>query len=80
MRETFHVKVILRAAEITGGAVTLSQALGVSLHQVQVWMRGETPIPDVVMGRLLDTITDDTLRRLGNDCRVGSKTLRGPKT
>ena len=64
MRESMHVKVVFRAAQISGGAEALSQALGVPLREVQAWMRSEAPIPEEVFSRLLDTIIEDTLRKL----------------
>ena len=57
-----HAKVVFRAAQIKGGAVALSQALGVPLSEVQAWMRSEAPIPEPVFARLLDIIVEDTLR------------------
>ena len=62
MRESVHVKVVLRAAEIKGGARPLSQALGVSLGEVQCWMRSEAPLPERIFAELLDTIIEYTLR------------------
>jgi hypothetical protein len=79
MRESVHVKVVFRAAEIRGGAESLSRTLGVSLSEVQSWMRSEAPVPDRVFAQLLDTIIDDTLRRLGNECRITSKAPGSPK-
>ena len=64
MRESVHVKVVLRAAEIRGGAEPLSRALGVPLREVQSWMRSEAPLPECVFAKLLDTIVEDALRDL----------------
>lgn len=64
MRESVHVKVVFRAARIKGGAEELARYLGVTLHEVQAWMRAEEPIPDRVYTILLDTIIEDTLQQL----------------
>ena len=64
MRESMHVKVVFRAAEISGGAEALARALGVPLSEVQSWMRSEAPVPDRVFAALLDAIIEDTLREL----------------
>ena len=67
MRESIHAKVVLRAAQIRGGAVALSQALGVPLSEVQAWMRSETSIPEQVFVGLLDMIVEEAWRSLTND-------------
>jgi hypothetical protein len=67
MRESIHAKVVFRAAQISGGAVALSQALGVPLSVVQAWMRSEAPIPERLFARLLDMIVEDNLRTLATN-------------
>ena len=74
MRESLHVKVVLRAAQIIGGASALAEALGVSLREVQAWMRSEVPIPESVYCELLDVIAEDTLGKLSSGTnRSGSQ-------
>ena len=64
MRESLHVKVVFRAAEVMGGAAALAKAVGVPLQEVQAWMRSEAPIPAPVYFALLDAITEDVLGEL----------------
>jgi DNA-binding transcriptional regulator YdaS (Cro superfamily) len=79
MQESVHVKVVFRAAQIKGGAGALAQALGVSLQEVQSWMRGEMPIPERVYLELLDAITEDVLREIsGGSARSGNGGNRSP--
>ena len=66
MRESLHAKVIFRAAQAMGGASALAEAVGVSVQEVQSWMRSEAPIPEPVYCALLDAITDDVLGKLRN--------------
>jgi hypothetical protein len=66
MRESLHVRVAFRAAQIKGGVTSLAQALGVSLDELQSWMRSEAPVPDGILLQLLDMITDDTLVRIAS--------------
>ena len=72
MRESVHVKVVFRAAEIRGGAQALARALGVPLSEVQSWMRSETPLPERVLTELLDTIIEDALHKLARPANEGS--------
>ena len=64
MRESLHVKVIFHAAQIVGGTSALAEAVGVSVQDIQSWMRSEAPIPEPVYFELLDAITEDVLAGL----------------
>lgn len=66
MSESLHTRVIFHAAQIMGGAAALAQALGVSITEVQAWMRSEIPIPEPRYAELLDVIAEDTLNKLSD--------------
>jgi hypothetical protein len=68
--ESLHVKVVLRATEIKGGAVPLAQALGISPSAVQAWMHSAGPVPERYFMQLLDLIAEETLRELTERSRT----------
>lgn len=64
MGESLHVKLILRAAALVGGAAPLAKRLGVTLSDVQSWARSAVPVPSWVFVKLVDIISDETLREV----------------
>jgi hypothetical protein len=66
VRESLHSKILFRAVQVTGGTLALAKALGVSVTEIQAWMRSEAPIPEPVYFELLRTIADDAVGNLPN--------------
>ena len=61
MRESLQAKVVFRAAQLRGGSSELALVLRVSVHDVQAWMRSDSPIPEPVYFELLDIIAKDAV-------------------
>lgn len=77
MRESPHTRVIFHAAQLKGGTSALADALGVSVTDLQAWMRSEVPIPARVYSDLLDVIAEDTLSKLTTGGRTDNSGSQG---
>jgi hypothetical protein len=62
-------RALQRAADLLGGKPALCERLHVGRYAMELWMRGDVRVPDVIFYQLVDMIIEDDLRRAAQDRR-----------
>jgi hypothetical protein len=56
VRNGVHIRALQRAAELFGGAEGLAKRLNISRVRIDVWLRGDAPIPGDVFLAVVDIL------------------------
>ncbi len=58
MRNSVHTRALQRAADLFGGAGALAKQLNVSRVRIDVWLRGDAPVPGDVFLAVVDILLE----------------------
>lgn len=81
MRNSLQTRALQRAVELYGGVRTLAGRLNVSRVRIDVWLRGDAPMPEEIFSAIVDLLLEHSLQELtkGNsDVERAAQSGRNP--
>jgi hypothetical protein len=73
MDHDLRLRVLLRAAEIAGGAGELGRRIGEGEHSLRFWLNGRAHIPQQAFLKAVDVVLADDLARAAQDRRAAPR-------
>ena len=64
MRNSLNTRALQRAVELYGGVRTLAARLNVSRVRIDVWLRGDAPMPEEIFTAIVDLLLEHGLQAL----------------
>lgn len=76
MRNSLQTMALQRAVNLYGGVRPLAEHLKISRIRIDVWLRGDAPMPEDVFSALVDLLLEHGLREITE----GATAVKHPKS